>query len=178
MKPKVHPSCYIAPTARIIGNVVIEKGASVWENAVLRGDINTISVGEGANIQDNVTIHVERTNPTRIGADVSIGHNAMVHGAIIEDRCIIGINSTTLNGAVVGEGSIIGGNALVKEGMVIPKGSLAVGIPARVIKEGDPAIAEMTLKNARSYQALREEYLAGKYQAFVPRTVSPRESIH
>jgi carbonic anhydrase/acetyltransferase-like protein (isoleucine patch superfamily) len=110
MSPQINEDCFIADTAVIIGNVTIESGASIWYGAVLRGDENSIFVGEGTNIQDNVTVHNIPTSPVNIGKNCSIGHGAIVHGCTIHNNVIIGINATILDGAEIHSGSIIGAN--------------------------------------------------------------------
>ena len=106
-EPKVDPEAFVAPTASVVGDVTLEAGASVWYGAVLRGDVESISVGAGSNVQDNCTLHADPGFPVRVGERVSIGHNAVVHGATVEDDCLIGMGATVLNGAVIGAGSLI-----------------------------------------------------------------------
>jgi carbonic anhydrase/acetyltransferase-like protein (isoleucine patch superfamily) len=166
MPPKVHPEIFLADSAVIVGEVTVEKGASIWYGAVLRGDEASIHVGEGTNIQDNVIIHVIPPCPVRIGKNCSIGHGAVVHGCTIHDNVIIGINATILDRAEIHSGSIIGAGALVKEGQVIPENSLAVGVPARIIRENDPALLEATIENAEAYHKLRDQHLDGIYKRY------------
>jgi len=149
----------------IIGDVVIDDGCSIWPNAVIRGDENSIKIGEGTNIQDCAVVHVDNENATNIGKNVSIGHCAIVHGATIGDEVIIGMNASVLSGAVIGSGCIIGANALVTPGMKIPDNSLAVGVPAKIIKE-DEELREMALENADHYFDLRDEHDSGKYERY------------
>ncbi|MEV8592143.1 gamma carbonic anhydrase family protein [Streptomyces sp. NPDC052012] len=134
-EPKVDPGAFVAPTASVIGDVTLEAGASVWYGAVLRGDVESISVGADANVQDNCTVHADPGFPVRIGARVSVGHNAVVHGATVEDDCLVGMGATVLNGAVIGAGSLVAAQALVPQGMVVPPGSLVAGVPAKVRRE-------------------------------------------
>jgi len=166
MAPRIHPECFIADTAVIIGEVTIEAGASIWYGAVLRGDENSIHIGEGTNIQDNVTIHNIPSHSVKIGKNCSIGHGAIVHGCVIHDNVIIGINATVLDGAEIHTGSIIGANALVLENQVIPENSLAVGVPAKVIRENDYALPELCAENAKKYHELRDLHQAGNYKRF------------
>ena len=163
--PKVHKSCFIASSAVIIGDVTIGKNCGVYPLAVIRGDENSIEIGDGSNVQDCCVIHVNDKFHVKIGNDVSIGHLAMIHGAIIEDECLIGINSTILNGAKIGSGSVIGANALVTAGTEIPKNSLVVGVPGKVIKQ-DESLLELIRSNAESYKRLSQEHLQGKYSAY------------
>ena len=165
MAPKIGKNTYIAPTAVIVGDVMIEEGVSVWDGAVLRGDVSYIKIGKNSNIQDNVVIHVSHGKPTIIGENVTVGHLAMVHGAKIGDNVIIGINSVVLDDAEIGEGSIIGAGAVVTQGTKIPPKSLALGIPARVIKQGD-YIEKMAIENGIIYQGLRDEHKSKKYERY------------
>ena len=165
MKPKVDSSCYISDKAIIIGDVVIEKGCSIWPGAVLRGDLNNITVREGANVQDNCVIHVTRKKGTTIGKDTSVGHGAVIHSANIGDCCIIGMNATVLDGARIGDNCIIGAGAVVKSGMVIPSNSLVIGVPGKVVKTSEELV-EVTHKNAVSYHLLRNEHREGRHETF------------
>ncbi|MFB0620461.1 gamma carbonic anhydrase family protein [Streptomyces sp. AGS-58] len=134
-EPRVDPEAFVAPTASVIGDVTLHPGASVWYGAVLRGDVEKITVGAWANVQDNVTLHADPGFPVTVGERVSIGHNAVVHGATVEDDCLIGMGATVLNGAVIGAGSLVAAQALVPQGMVVPAGSLVAGVPAKVKRE-------------------------------------------
>ena len=165
MKPEIHKSTFIDKTAVIIGNVKIGKNCGIYPNAVIRGDENSIEIGEGSNVQDNCIIHVNASHKTKIGKNVSIGHGAMVHGATVEDDCIIGINSTILDGAKIGKGSIVGANALVTSNMIIPDNSLVLGVPAKVVKQ-DKEFREKALLNAKTYQQLSKDHKEGKYQKY------------
>jgi len=167
MSPKIHASCYVDPAAVIIGDVEIAEDCSVWPGAVIRADMNSIKIGPGSSVQDNCVIHVSEDNPVIIGKDVSLGHCCMVHGAVIHDDVIIGINSTILNGADIGAGSIIGANAVVKSGMVIPPGSLVLGIPGKIIRSGDEGLLAEIHQTSRNYRRLRDEYRAGKYERYM-----------
>ena len=149
---------YIAKSARIIGNVKIGKNCSVWENAVIRADLNRIEIGDGSNVQDCCVLHVSSEQEIKIGKNVSIGHGAIVHSAIIEDDCIIGINSTILDGSHIGKGSIVAANAIVPPDTKIPPNSLVAGVPARIIKK-DEKLIEIAKKNAEIYRNLAKKYL-------------------
>ncbi|MEU6065158.1 MULTISPECIES: gamma carbonic anhydrase family protein [Streptomyces] len=133
--PEIDPEAFVAPTASVIGDVVLHAGASVWYGAVVRGDAERITVGASANVQDNVTLHADPGFPVTVGERVSIGHNAVVHGATVGDDCLIGMGATVLNGAVIGAGSLVAAQALVPQGMVVPPGSLVAGVPAKVKRE-------------------------------------------
>ncbi len=126
---------WIAPNACVIGKVTLKKNASIWFGAVLRGDNDPIVVGENSNVQDHAVLHTDAGVPLEVGAGVTIGHRAMIHGAIIGDGSLIGIGAILLNGARIGRNCIIGAGALVTEGKVIPDGSLALGSPARVVRQ-------------------------------------------
>jgi carbonic anhydrase/acetyltransferase-like protein (isoleucine patch superfamily) len=125
---------FIAPTAAVIGDVTLHENSSVWFSCVLRGDAERIEVGSGSNIQDGAVLHADPGFPMIVGRDVTVGHQAMLHGCHIGDGSLVGISAVVLNGARVGAGCLIGANALVTEGMDIPDGSLVLGSPARVVK--------------------------------------------
>lgn len=125
---------FIAPNAAVIGDVTLHENASVWFSCVLRGDADRIEIGAGSNIQDGTVMHADPGFPMVVGRDVTVGHNAMLHGCTIGDGTLVGINAVVLNGARVGKGCLIGANALVTENMEIPDGSLVLGSPAKVRK--------------------------------------------
>ncbi|HDS59741.1 MAG TPA: gamma carbonic anhydrase family protein [Thermoplasmatales archaeon] len=154
---------YVADSAVIIGDVRIGEQCSVWEHAVIRGDLNNIVIGNGSNVQDCCVLHVSSENSIEIGDGVSVGHCAMVHGARVDDDCIIGINATVLDGAHIGEGCIIGANAVVPPGMSVPAHSLAVGVPAKVVRQ-DEGLLEETRRNAAVYRELASRYLNGDFR--------------
>jgi carbonic anhydrase/acetyltransferase-like protein (isoleucine patch superfamily) len=158
--PHVAPDAYIAPSADLIGRVSIASGACVLFNAVVRGDTEAITLGEGSNLQDGVVVHADPGFPTTIGAGVSVGHNATVHGCTIGDRALIGMNATVLNGAVVGEGSLVAAGSVVLEGQVIPPRSLVAGIPAKVKRELTDEEYQAVVDNGVHYQELAAKYLA------------------
>lgn len=168
MSPNIHPSCFIAAGAIIIGNVTIEKGCSVWSCAVVRGDLNFVRIGEGSNIQEHAVIHVTSSNPTIIGKNVSVAHGSIIHGAKINDNTIIGMNATVLDGAEIGSRSLIGANTLVREGVKIPPCSLVVGVPGKIIRKEDKNLSTIAAKNAEIYHRLRDEYKTSKYILYKP----------
>jgi carbonic anhydrase/acetyltransferase-like protein (isoleucine patch superfamily) len=133
--PAIPESAWLAPNATLVGAVTLGEHASVFYGAVLRGDMDSITIGEGTNLQDNVTVHVDAGRPARIGARVSVGHAAVLHGCTVEDDCLIGMSATVLNGAVIGSGSLVAAGAVVLEGTVIPPRSLVAGVPAKVRRE-------------------------------------------
>lgn len=165
IKPEIHQSSYIAESSIIIGNVKIGKNCGIFPNAVIRGDQNSIYIDDGTNIQDCCVIHTDREHNVIIGKNVSIGHGAVVHGAIIKNNCLIGMNVTILNGVKIEEGVIIGANALVRSDQIIPKNSLVIGIPGKVIKQ-DEKFKDIILKNAKTYREISKNYLKGKYSFY------------
>lgn len=134
-KPKFNDTNFIAPNATVIGRVVLEKGASVWFNVVIRGDNDPIVIGKNSNIQDGSILHTDIGAPLNIGEGVTVGHKVMLHGCTISKNCLIGINSTILNHAVIGQNSIVGANSLITEGKEYPNNVLIMGSPAKPIRE-------------------------------------------
>ena len=151
-KVDAHLESWVAPTASVMGNVKLEKNASVWWGAVIRGDNDLITVGEGANIQDGSVLHTDPGYPMEIGKNVTIGHMVMLHGCTIGEGSLIGIGSVVLNGAKIGKGCLIGAKALITEGKEIPDYSLVMGAPGKVVRTFTPDEAANLLKNADSYQ--------------------------
>ena len=160
MLPRVDPAAYLAPTATLIGDVVVEADAVVLFGAVLRADRDRIVLGRGSNLQDNVVVHGDPGSPALLGAGVSVGHGAVVHGCVIGDDCLIGMNATVLNGAAIGAGSLVAGGAVVLEGMAVPAGSLVAGVPAKVRRELADEEVERIRRNARTYRDLAAVYRA------------------
>lgn len=158
--PEVDPSAWIAPTATLIGRVRVEADAVVMFGAVLRADRDAIVLGPGSNLQDNVVVHGDPGSPARIGAGVSVGHGAVVHGCTIEDDCLIGMNATVLNGAVIGAGSLVAGGAVVLEGTQVPPRSLLAGVPAKVRRAIADEELERIRTNATTYRELAAAYRA------------------
>jgi carbonic anhydrase/acetyltransferase-like protein (isoleucine patch superfamily) len=153
-EPVVAVDAWIAPTATLVGRVTVGPNASVYFGAVLRGDVNSISLGEGSNIQDNVAVHCDDDKPTVIGRGVSIGHAAVVHGCTIGDDCLIGMNATVLSGAVIGNESLVAAGSVVLEGTVIPARSLVAGVPGKVRRELTDAEVEDIRRNGIHYREL------------------------
>ena len=152
---------WIAPTAVVIGRVRLEHNASVWWNAVLRGDNEPITVGEGANVQDGCVLHTDPGFPLTIGRDVTIGHLVMLHGCTIGDGSLVGIGSVVLNGARIGRGCLIGAKAFIGEGKEIPDRSVVLGAPGRIVRTLDPDQAATLGEPARRYVANWQRYRAG-----------------
>ncbi len=148
---RMHPSVFVAAGAVIVGDVTLDAQASVWFHATLRGDVEAITIGPRTNIQEGCILHADPGYPTVVGADVTVGHGAVVHGARVGDNCIVGIRAVLLNGSVVGENSIVGAGALLTEGKVYPPGSLLLGAPARVVRELTPAEIEANRGSAARY---------------------------
>lgn len=160
--PEVAEDVYVAPGAQIIGQVKIGAKSSLWPNAILRGDMAAITIGEKTNVQDNSTLHVDTNHPLKIGNNVTIGHNAILHGCTVEDYALIGMGAIVLDGAKIGEKALIGAGALVTPGTEIPPRSLAVGSPAKVVRElKDEEIANLE-KSAETYAKKAETYMNQK----------------
>lgn len=144
---------FVADNATVVGNVRLENNASVWFNAVVRGDNELITIGENSNVQDCSVLHTDPGVPLTIGKNVTVGHKVMLHGCVIGDNSLIGINSVILNGAKIGKNCLIGANSLVTEGKEIPDGSLVMGSPAKVIKQLSPEQQQGLLRSAETYVA-------------------------
>ena len=158
--PKVHPTAYIDQSAQVIGDVEIGQDSSVWMNVVIRGDVNTIRVGDRTNIQDGTVIHVMRgTHPTRIGHDVTVGHAAILHGCTIHDRVLIGMGAMLLNGAEIAEDSIVAAGSLVPEGKKFPARSLLMGRPAVLKRELSASEIASIRDYAERYVGYRKDYM-------------------
>lgn len=158
----VDPSAFIAPGAVLVGEVTIGRESSVWFQTTLRGDLETIEIGEETNIQDGCTVHVDVGYPARIGARVTLGHGAIVHGATVEDEVLVAMRAVILNGCRVGRRSLIGAGAVLPEGFEVPEGSLVLGVPARIVRGVKPRELERIRDNARSYVALSRAYREGR----------------
>lgn len=157
--PKIASSCFVDPSAQVIGDVVIGERSSVWPLVTIRADVHHIRIGEESNVQDNSVLHVEGPNfPLIIGDRVTVGHQACLHGCTIEDDALIGIGAIVLNGARIGKGSIVAAGSLVPEGKQIPPGVLAMGVPAKVIRPVTPEEAERFRVNAQHYVEARAIY--------------------
>ena len=161
IRPQVDPTAWVAPTAVLIGNVIVEAGANIWFGAVLRGDNEAITVGAGSNVQENAVLHTDMGFPLTIGANCTIGHKAMLHGCTIEAGSLIGMGATLLNGAKIGAASLVGACALVTEGKEIARGSLVMGAPAKVVRELDAAAQARLLKSAEGYRANAARFAKG-----------------
>ena len=160
---RVDPTAFVHPAAIVCGDVTLGARASVWPTAVIRGDSAPIVVGEESNVQDGTVLHVDRGVPCTIGARVAIGHRALVHGATVEDDCLIAMGAIVLNRVRVGAGSIVGAGALCTEGMQIPPGSLVVGVPGRIVREVRPEERERIRRTVASYLDLQQRHRAGEF---------------
>ncbi|MFF3570574.1 gamma carbonic anhydrase family protein [Nocardia jiangxiensis] len=149
--PQVEDTAWVAPNATVIGRVRLGAEVGIWYSAVLRGDLEDISVGPRTNIQDGCVLHADPGFPLTVGEGVSVGHNAILHGCTIGDNVLVGMGATVLNGAVIGEGSLIAANALIPEGAQIPPGSLVAGVPGKVRRELGEAELDRIRLNATVY---------------------------
>ena len=151
-KPQSSGENWVAPNATIIGDVTLEKNSSIWFNAVLRGDIENILIGEGSNVQDGSVLHTDPGYPLKVGKNVTIGHLVMLHGCTIGDNSLIGIGAVILNNAKIGNNCIIGAKTLIAENKEIPDDSLVVGSPGRVLRKVTENEKKAVLENTRHYQ--------------------------
>lgn len=159
-KPNIKEEVFIAEGSKIIGEVYIEKQSSIWFNTIIRGDIGSIKIGSRTNIQENSTLHIDRGSPLKIGDNVTVGHNAVLHGCTIKDNCMIGMGSVVLNNAEIGENTIIGASALVPKGKSIPEGSLVLGIPGKVIRKLNENEIRDIQDSADHYYNLAKQYMS------------------
>ena len=151
-KPKSSGENWVAPNATIIGDVTLEKNSSIWFNAVLRGDIENILIGEGSNVQDGSVLHTDPGYPLKVGKNVTIGHLVMLHGCTIGDNSLIGIGAVILNNAKIGNNCIIGAKTLIAENKEIPDNSLVVGSPGRVLRKVTDEEKKAVIENTKHYQ--------------------------
>ncbi|MFZ9217428.1 MAG: gamma carbonic anhydrase family protein [Vulcanococcus sp.] len=151
-EPSVHPDAWVAETAVLIGAVQMAAGSSLWPTAVARADVCPIVIGEGSNVQDGAVLHGDPGQPVLIGADVTIGHRAVVHGATLEDGCLIGIGAVVLNGVTVGEGALVAAGAVVTKD--VPPRAVVMGAPAQIKRELSPEQAAEQREHARRYRKL------------------------
>ena len=157
--PQIAEGVYIAPTAVVIGDVIIEEGANIWFGTVLRGDVGQIVIGPRASVQDNTVVHVNRRHNTIVKADVVIGHAAVIEGCVIEAGCLIGMNATVLSGATVEAGAIIAAGSVVRENQTIPARVLAAGVPAQVKGPVSDTALQHAAEASASYQRVSKTYM-------------------
>lgn len=158
--PRIDPSAFVHPAAVIIGDVTLGPLTSVWPTVVMRGDINSIEVGEGSNVQDGTIVHLADDYGVKIGKYVTIGHKAMIHACTIEDECLIGMSATILDGAIIGARSIIGAGAVVTGGTIVPPGSMVLGMPGKVVKTLSPEAQAGLREWAEKYVKVSRGFLA------------------
>jgi gamma-carbonic anhydrase len=158
--PRLHDSVLLMDGSTVIGDVEIGEGSSLWPGAVVRGDVHSVRIGARTNLQDQGVVHVTADHPTVIGDDVTVGHGAVVHGCTVKERCLIGIGAIVLDGAVVGPDALVGAGALVPPGAVVPPGALALGSPARVVRQ----LSEEERASLRA-SAARYVELSARYRA-------------
>ncbi|MGF6968052.1 carbonic anhydrase/acetyltransferase-like protein (isoleucine patch superfamily) [Paraburkholderia sp. WC7.3g] len=158
--PIIHESVFVADSANIIGNVTLEENASVWFGATLRGDNEPIAIGAGSNVQENAVLHTDPGYPLTVGSNVTIGHQAMLHGCTIKEGALIGIQAVVLNGAVIGRNCLVGAGAIVTEGKVFPDNTLILGAPAKAVRELTEADIANMQRGAASYAGRREYFKA------------------
>ena len=156
--PTLHKDSWVASNAVLIGKVVLKKDANIWFNVVLRGDIETITIGEGSNVQDGSVFHTDPGCPLKLGKGVTVGHMVMLHGCEIDDDTLIGIGSTILNKTKIGKNCIIGANTLIPENKVIPDRSLVLGSPGKVIRQVTDKEVEEIKENAKHYVENYKKY--------------------
>lgn len=173
-RPRVHPEAFVAPTATLIGDVTVERGASIWYGAVLRADICTIVVREGANVQDNSVLHAGPDETLVVGRDVTIGHSCVVHCAEVGERALIGNSSTLLDGATVGSRTLVAAGSVVTPGAALPDGVVAAGVPAKPLKPVAGGSAELWIEgNGAYYQDLARRHAASAVPAEPDRPAAP-----
>jgi len=158
-EPQIAPDAFVAPSATLVGDVVLEAESSVWFGAVLRGDFNRIVVGAGSCVQDNAVVHSAEGLPTIIGANVTVGHAAMLEGCVVEDGALISTGAIVLLGARIGAGAVVAAGSVVREGQTIPAGVVAAGVPATIKKEVDGSSRRWVETAAAEYRELRRRYL-------------------
>ena len=157
--PMVDESCFIAPSADVIGDVKIDKDSSVWLSSVLRADMHFIQIGSRTNIQDNCTVHVTTgLHPTIIGDEVTIGHNVIAHGCEIKNRCLIGMGAIIMDGAIIGSGSLLGAGTLISPGTVVPPNSLVIGLPGKVVRQTTDEERTEIIERAQHYIDFSNKY--------------------
>ena len=152
ISPQMGNNCWLAPNATVVGNVTLGDDCTVWFNAVIRGDVHYIKIGQRCNIQDGAVVHCTyQKSPTTIGNYVSIAHNAIVHGCTIHDRVLVGMGAIIMDGAVIGEGSIIAAGAIITQNTIVPPNSIYAGNPAKFLKEVSPDASEVFMRTANNY---------------------------
>jgi len=167
MAKKISDTAFLAQGSVIVGDVTIGENVGVWYNAVIRGDANTITIGDNSNIQDCCVIHANENQPVVLGKNVSLGHGVIVHSAIIHDNVLVGMGSTVMDGAEIGENTLIAAGALVTKGTKIPPNSLVIGSPAKVKREITPAELDVITGNAEIYLAFKKKNQEGLWDMHI-----------
>ena len=163
MSAGIHPTAFVAPGAAIMGEVTVGADASVWYGAVLRGDMAPIVIGSQTNLQDGTIVHVDEGFPCTVGRRVGVGHRVILHGCTVEDECLIGMGAILLNGVRIGTGSVVAAGAVIPEGMQVPPRSLVMGVPGRIVRTVDAALAERIAFTWAHYVEQARAHRAGKY---------------
>ena len=161
-RPVLHETVYVAPGARVIGRVVMAEDSSVYYNTVIRGDIDAITIGARTNIQDNSTLHVNKGDPVSIGSEVTVGHNAIVHGCTVNDRVLIGMGAIILDRAVLESDCYVAAGSLVAPGKTFPPGSMIMGSPAKVVRQLSQGEIDDIIRVAAHYVELKNSYQRGR----------------
>jgi len=161
--PNIHPSAFIASTAAVMGDVTVGQDASIWYQTVLRGDMAPIVIGAQSNIQDGTIVHVDEGVPCTVGQRVAVGHRVILHGCTVGDDCLIAMGSVLLNGVSIGDGSVVAAGAVVPEGMQIPPKSLVMGVPGRIIRSVDAALADRVRATWSHYVEEARAHRSGRY---------------
>ena len=161
LTPSIHPTAWVADSAQVIGQVVLEENVSIWFGVILRGDNDLISIGKGSNIQENSVLHIDRGHPLVLGENVTIGHQVMLHGCTIGDNSLVGIGAVVLNDAKIGKNCLVGAGSLVTEGKEFPDGSMIIGSPAKAVKQLSPEQIEGLKSGAEHYVENANRYKTG-----------------
>ena len=159
----IHPTAFIASTAALMGDVTLGEEASVWYGTVLRGDMAPIVIGSQSNIQDGTVVHVDEGVPCHVGRRVGVGHRVILHGCVVGDDCLIAMGSVLLNGSVIGAGSVVAAGAVIPEGMQVPPESLVMGVPGRIVRKVDAALAARVAATWTHYVEQARAHRAGHY---------------
>jgi carbonic anhydrase/acetyltransferase-like protein (isoleucine patch superfamily) len=171
----IHPTAFIASTAAVMGDVSLGEEASIWYNAVVRGDMAPIVIGARTNIQDGTVVHVDAGVPCTVGQRVAVGHRVILHGCTVGDDCLIAMGSVLLNRVTIGAGSVVAAGAVVPEGMQVPPGSLVMGVPGRIVRQVDSGLAERVAATWKHYVKEARAHREGRYPLIGRETREGRE---
>ncbi|TMD62037.1 MAG: gamma carbonic anhydrase family protein [Chloroflexi bacterium] len=161
-RPTIAADAWVAPSADLIGDVVVEAAASVWFNVTVRADMAPVRIGERSNVQDNCVIHTDTGEPTVIGKDVTLGHGAIVHSSVVGDNVLIGMGAVLVGGNRIGDGAVVGAGAVLPAGMEVPARKLVVGVPAKIVRDAVADDERWTVDAAKHYVELSKEYRTGR----------------